>query len=148
MKAQWSHENSAPTELCSHHHTRCSLRKPRNVVFVFSRKHLFFLPAFLWICCVYLCSVSVCVHRGGKPKYDKVEKQTSTSEPNRAAGRESDGKCSSSITPISLLHLDMPPQRSACYHLVVFPPSAFLFLPLPHFYPCCEPHCIHRWLFI
>lgn len=97
------------------------------------------MPASLWICCAYLCSFSVCVHRGGKLRYDKVEKQTSTSEPSRAPSRESDHECNSSITPISLLHLDMTPQCVACYHRVVFLPLHFCFFLYPTSTPTVSP---------
>lgn len=133
---------------CYRRRTRCSLRKLTQVVCFLGETFIYFSPASLWMCRAHLCSVSVCVHPGGKPRYDKGEKQTSTSEPSRAPGGESGRERRRSITPISLLHLDMPPRCFARSHLVVFPPSAFLFLPSPHFCPRCEPHRIHRRLFI
>lgn len=142
-KAQCSPENSVPTELWSYRCTR-GIWENSEKLYLFFQPNIYFIPApALCVCREYLCSVCVC-----SPGYDKVEKQMSTSEPSRAPGRKSDCKHSGSITPISLLHLDMPPQWFDCYHLVVYPPSAFLCLPLPHFYPCCEPLHVHRWVFI
>lgn len=82
------------------------LSKKRSCI-CFLKETFLFVSASLWICCVHLCSVSFCFHWDGKPRCDKVEKQMSPSEQSWAPGRELDHERSSSITPISLLYLDM-----------------------------------------
>jgi len=73
------------------------------------RSHSFFMDL-SWVPWLRVC---VCVHRGEKLSYDKVEKQMATSEPSRAPGGESDGRHSGSTTPISIL----PPAVLFCFFL-------------------------------